>query len=306
VLLRSAAKKGDEALVAVTLEELKDRAFFPSGAIAVYAEGYDATAKDYTRWLVAQSGCVSVRAVKAGDPGDMRVFALFSGEWRSNTGALLGYGSASAVLDARLLDLRTSAPPDSMRATVTGARAKAFSTGTLRAFQLLHPEQTRLVIVGKQDADTTREIWLSVPGIPRAGDSIAFGTVSLAEAKATRTSPPRSFAMIRMLETEGGLPAVRELWTSVDGYVKFGKAVQNGPLALCGAVSGTFAFNSQGTRLAPTATSIGTSGVTSGTFNTRTTIVSQSDSLIDEALVPAAAPASVPTAPYSTRGFGCR
>lgn len=306
VLLRSAAKVGGVPLVPVTLEQLNNPGFFPTGAIAAYAEAYDATAKEYTRWLLAKSGCVRVASVSGGADGEVHAFAILKGEWRSNTGALLGQGTASALIDAPLLDFRAGTAPDSMRASITGIRAKPFVAATLDAFQVLHPQQTRLVVVGTQPADTTREIWLTINGVPQTGDSIALGAVTLAEARATRADPPRSFAMLRLLEFAGTKPAVREIWISSSGWVKFGKVVQNGPLALCGAVSGTFAFTAEGTSLSNPSISLGTSSVSAGSFGTRMTIVAQSDTLVDPASLPLAARSDfVAAAPVSTMGFGC-
>ena len=312
ILVRSAAVPREVQLVPVTLAQLDDPEFFPTGAIAAYGDDYDSAVKKYRRWFLAKSGCVRIKSSTPPTPaaaGEVNAIATLIGEWRSNTNQLLGSGTMYAELVSPLEEFRpgVGAAPDSMRASVTGVRAAPFSpTGGLDAFQVLRPEQTRLVIVGTQAADTTRELWLSVAGRPNEGDSIPLGSVTLAEARATRANPPRSFAMLRMLEFQVAQPVVREIWISSDGYVKFNRSLQNGPLGLCGEMSGTFAFTAQGTSLANPGTSLGTSTVSSGAFKTRMTVLSQSDTLTDPALLPAAAPNVFrPASPTSTMGFGC-
>jgi len=112
--------------------------------------------------------------------------------------------------------------------------------------------------------------------------------------------------MLRLLDVAGTQLAVREIWISTSGWVKFGKVVQNGSLALCGAVSGTFAFTAEGTSLSNPSVSLGSSNVTGGSFGTRMTIVAQSDTLFDPTPLPPAARGDfVAAAPVSTMGIRC-
>ena len=295
LLLRSVAAEGEQPLTAVTLENLNDPQYFPKGAIATYADGFDETARRYTRWLLAKSGCVritSLRTATPSAPGKVNAIVALEGEWRSNTGTLLGTGSALVAVTAPLLDLRTGVaqPLDSMRATITGPRAGVFDDLAVQASQVLHPAQTRLVIVGTQTADTTRELWLSLAGVPQQGDSIALGSITLAEARAARPTSAKSFGMLRMIEHVGTTPVVRELWISSNGYAKFDRAIQNGPLAICGSLTGRFAFTAQGTSLASPGTSLGTIDIASGHFKTKMTVLAQADTLVDQATVPATSP----------------
>lgn len=311
LLLRSVVAEGEQQLVPVTLDELQDPQFFPAGAIAAYAEGESFLTGEYQRWFVAESGCIriteSVQPTPT-TPGRVSAIAAMQGEWRLSTGALVGEGRILAKLSGPLLDLRSGVaqPADSMRASISGDRPGDFAATSLEAFQVLHPEQTRLVIVGTQAADTTREIWLSLTGVPVEGDSIELSNVTLEEARRTRQTTSKSFAMVRMLEYEGTTPVVRELWTSASGYVKFSRLTQNGPLALCGEASGRFAFTAQGTSLSSTGTTLGSIDVQDGSFKTRMTIVARSDTLVDPAIVPASSPRTIRlAAPGSTMGFGC-
>ena len=312
LLLRSPSAAGETPLVPVSLDDLNNPQFVPSGAIAAYADGENASG-EFQRWLVAKSGCIRItESVQptATAPGSVTAIAALQGEWRSSAGALIGPGAMSVRVKGPLLDFRagSSQALDSMRAVITGVRPGAFAESGLEAFQVLHPGQTRLVIVGTQAADTTREIWLSLAGVPDEADSIPLSTVTLAEARATRPASAKSFAMVRMIEYPSPTqPTVRELWTSMSGYVKIESVTQAGPLALCGSVKGSFAFSAQGTSLATPGSSLGTIDVTAGKFKTRMTIVARTDTLVDPATVPAATPGTVHmAAPTSTMGFGCQ
>jgi hypothetical protein len=142
--------------------------------------------------------------------------------------------------------------------------------------------------------------------VPQPGDSIELTTVTLAEARAGRTATPASFGMIRMLELDNiGQPIVREIWRSVSGWVKFNTLVQNGPLALCGMAAGSFAITTQGTSLAAPAADLGVSTVTGGTFTTRMTILSPSDTLTDAAKLPTSPSRLTLNAPVAESGIAC-
>ena len=306
LFLRSGAKVTQAALVPVTLDQIRDPSFVPSGSFAVFATAFDSATKDYTRWLLGTSGCLRVGGFEPGAIGGLAAAVAMSGQWQSNTGQPLGTGVVSATVSAPTLDFRSGAThiSEMMSATITGVRAKAFSASTLDAYQVLFPAQRRLLIVGTQPADTTRELWLSLTGVPQSGDSIELGTVTLAEARAGRAVLPTSFGMLRMLELDNGAAVVREIWRSTSGWVKFGTVIQNGPLALCGMVSGTFAMTTQGTSLAQPATDLGVSTVSAGSFTTRMTVLSQSDTLIEQATLPTAQRIGF-LAPTSSSGIAC-
>jgi len=308
LFLHSPAKVSEVKLVPVALAQLKDKSFVPSGSFAVFATAYDIAAKDYTRWLLGTSGCLRINSVQAGAIGRVSGVVAMNGEWRSNTDESLGTGSVRASVGAPMLDFRTGVDgiTDAMAATVTGVRAKAFSTSTLDAYQVLYPQQTRLLIVGTQPADTTRELWLSIAGVPQPGDSIELGTLTLAEARAGRPAGPGPFGMMRLLELDNlGQPIVREIWRSTAGWVKFSTAVQNGPLALCGMVGGSFSMTTQGTSLAAPTTDLGVTTVTTGTFTTRITILSPFDTLTDAATLPPSPSRMTLRAPVAKSGIAC-
>jgi hypothetical protein len=211
------------------------------------------------------------------------------------------------TLASPLVDFRSgSSAPEGMAATVTGVRAKPFAAATMDSYQVLNPSQTRLLIVGTQPADTTREIWLSLEGVPQPGDSIAFRAPTLAEARAGRATSPGSFGMIRMLELDNvGQPMVREIWSSTTGWVKFGRLMQNGPLAICGWLEADFEMTTQGVSLAAPGTSLGTTSVAGGELRSRITILAPQDTLIDGAELPPATRIMRLMAPTAESGIAC-
>ena len=304
LFLRTAGSTSVE-VVPVTLAQVNDKNFVPTGAFAVYADSYSETVGDYTRWLLATSGCI--RSTNTGDAVAPRVeaFVHVTGDWQSNTGAALGPGSASVLISAPVLDYRSLSAAEGMLGSVGGVRNGLYQASTLDAFQVLHPSQTRLVIVGTQPADTTREIWLSLAGVPQDGDSIPLSEPTLEEARVGRTAGNVSFGMMRLLQLDDiGRPIVREIWRSSGGYVKLDSMVQNGPLGLCGVVGAAFAMTMQGVNLA-TGAALGTSGA-EGTVTTRMTILPQSDTLRDPALLPSPVMRRFRfAAPTSTGGLRC-
>lgn len=308
LFLRSPAKVSEVRLIPVTLDQLNDESFVPSGSFAVFATAYDAVAKDYTKWLLGTSGCLAIRSAAGSAVGMISARVVMEGQWQSSTGASLGAGSVTASVTAPLVDFRTGVMgvTDAMAATVTGVRAKPFATATLDAYQVLHPAQTRLLVVGTQPADSTREIWLSLAGVPRAlSDTIRLGTPTLAEARAGRTTTAASFGMMRLLDLDNvGQPIVRELWRSTSGWVKLNPVVQNGPLALCGYVGGSFSMTTQGTSLTAPATDLGVTTVT-GTFTTRMTVLAPSDTLTDAAKLPPSPSRLTLRAPVAQSGLAC-
>lgn len=313
VFMRSAPGEKRLSLVPVTLAQLHDKNFVPSGSFAVYAKDYDVAAGDYTRWLIGTSGCLRITGVWPGVVGAISASVALDGEWRSNTGTQLGHGALTAtVIGSPLINLANATLPflDFMNATVTGVRAKPFAATTLDSYQVLRAGQERLVIVATQPADTTRELWLSIAGVPastfnRQGDSIPLEPITLAEARAGRADPTKSFAMMRMLQLNGSTPTVREIWRSTTGWVKFLMVVQNGPLAICGAVSGTFAVTMQGTSLAAPGIDLGVTTITNGSFDSRISVLAPADSLTDPVTVPPAANRFFLAAPASKKGTKC-
>jgi len=257
----------------------------PFGSFAFIAEGYDPAIGDYDRWLVSTHGCLVIEQAVEND----RVVARMKidGEWRTRSNQSLGRASVTAVINAPLVTLLTPATEfrDSLRATLTGGRAETLRALALDAFQVLHPEQTRMVVAGTSAADTTRELWLSIPGVPVTGDSISLEAASVEEALAGRADRP--FAMLRLV-VDGNPGTITEIWPSTSGWVKFERVVQNGPAALCGAAWGTFAFDAQGTRLSSggSRTSLGTMQVTDGRFATRFTPLFPSDTVGDRSRPP--------------------
>ena len=314
IFFRSAPAEKRVSLVPVTLADLHNPVFVPPGSFAVFATDYDVAAADYTRWLIGSSGCLRVTGAPTSAVAGLGAYVAFSGNWRSNTGTNLGNGALTAQLAAPLVNLSSAGTPfvDAMHATVSGVRAKPFAATTLDAYQVLRPGQERLVIVATQPADTTRELWLSIAGVPPstvvgspAIDSVPLEPVTLAEARNGRTDPTKSFGMIRMIELNGTTPTVREIWRSTTGWVKFSRVVQNGPLAICGVVSGTFSVTTQGTSLAAPGTDLGVTTITDGSFDSRISVLAPADSLTDPVTVPASVSRFFLAAPVSKKGTKC-
>ena len=284
--LDEVAKAKKFLLEPITLPDLQTQ---PTFSFVLYAEGYDADQHDYTRWLLGTSGCVTLAAVQPGRVSRVRGDLTMSGEWQTLDGDPLGAGTAHGSFDAPLLRVLT--PTASLRDTLTaqasGARADQLKTGTVDAFQVLAPEQTRLAIVGTVPAaaatDSVRELWLSINGVPKAGDVVSLNDPTLGDAMRGRASV--SFAMMRVIERIGvpAQPYVRQLWRSTSGSVTFTNVVQNGPLGFCGWASGEYQFESEGAALlASGAESLGTAAFT-GAFETKFTPLAPHDTLEDDA-----------------------
>ncbi|MDQ3812109.1 MAG: hypothetical protein M3336_17650, partial [Chloroflexota bacterium] len=244
--------------------------------VAVYAEQFDAAAGDYTRFLVARGGTARVTDVSSGDIGRVELSLSLDGEWRDRAGTLLGCGQiAGASVSAPLLRLGsgTGRLIDTLTATVAVARDEELATSTLDAFQVLHPGQVRLAVVGSVARDSTRQLWLSLDGIPTGG-TITLGEPTLEEARAGRAA--RSFGMLRVNPPSGGSSG--QLWRSTSGEVELTNVVQAGPFALCGWVSGRYGFEAIGTDLS-SGTPLGGRIVANGVFESKFTVLSPSDSL---------------------------
>lgn len=265
-------------LVPVSLAQLLGTP--PDGSFAFIAEAYNGAFGDYDRWLVSAPGCLVIDEAVVDD----RIVARLkiSGTWRSRANDSLGVGSVTATINAPLVTFRNveTVFRDSMRATLAGGRVEDLRAMTLDAFQVLHPTQTRLVIAGTEAADTTRELWLSIPGVPVTGDSIALDSVGVDEALSGRTAGPS--AWLRLV-VPGSAATITEIWPSTGGWVTFDRVVQTGPAALCAAAFGRFAFTARGTSLGPggSRTSLGTMQVTGGRFATRYTPLMPRDTVRD-------------------------
>jgi hypothetical protein len=188
---------------------------------------------------------------------------------------------------------------------MTGARTEPIATSTLDAFQVLRPEQTRLVVVGTAPGEPARELWLSLPGVPASGDSVTLRTMTVEEA--TRGRAATAFGLIRGISLVGipPRPEVREVWPSTNGWVKLTNVVETGPLALCGWATGRFSFSANGADVAtpgqPPLGALTTSGVFAAVFS----VLSPADSLIDPATPSVVSRIARLTAPYRSSGVPC-
>jgi hypothetical protein len=194
----------------------------------------------------------------------------------------VGRGTLSATIEAPLLRVltATSRLADTLDATTSGARVEALRTGTIDAFQVLRADQTRLVVVATVAGDSTRELWLSLPGVPAAGPPIALRDPTLDSARLGRAGVP--FAMLRVIEqVTVGQTAVRQLWRSTGGTVELTNVVQTGPFGLCGWATGHLRFDAVGTDLAdPSHPDLGTLS-TAGDFETKFTVLAPYDTLVE-------------------------
>jgi hypothetical protein len=312
IFLTSRAQTGTTSLVPVTLAQFRDPNFFPAGPFAVYAEHFDDAAGSYTRYLLGKSGTVEVRGVSEGRIGRVELSLSMSGEWRDGMNASLGCGEiTSATVNAPLLRLLTTTDSlrDTLHATVTGDRSEQLATSELASFQVLRPGQARLTIVGADPAsaspsDSAKEVWLSLNGIPAGPDSVVLGEPTLDEARSGRATT--SFGMLRVHSHEGDLTGndARQVWRSTGGYVKLTNVVQTGPLAQCGWVSGYYAFDAVGADLSSgSGASLGTLAA-SGSFESRLTVLSPADTLID-AQAPAGASLARAASPTAASGKAC-
>ena len=291
------------ALTPVSLAQLNDPTFTPSGPFAIYGEGYDPAVRDYTRWLTRTTGCLQLYGSSrqgADQPAFMATVHV-AGEWE---GASTGTGRLAARFHPPVTELATTAglARDTLLARVDSVPAgpvpDTVATGTIDAFQSLRSDETRLVVGATEPGDdSVQELWLVLHGVPQPGTTIALGEPTLEQAKLGRA--PMSFATLRV-NAPGNPPQVRELFLSTSGSVTLEEYVLVGPASLCGWARGTFTFSAHGTDLA-SGTSRGTRRV-EGSFTTRVTVLQPADSLRDAATFPTALvpmpPATSSRCPY--------
>lgn len=271
---------GTRALVPVTLQQVNDPSFIPSGPFAVWAEALDPDSGEYTRWLLGAGGTLGITTMRDGDVGRIGLTLSLHGTWRDPAGRRLGCGRMTgATVDAPVVrgTSPTSALRDTMHATVTGSRTETLASQTIDAFQTLRPDDTRLLLVATIAGDSTRELWLSMKGARLTADSIPLGELSLAAARAGRDTG--SFAMVRVITLAGTTPTVAQIWRSTSGWVKLTNLVPGAPLVLCGWGTGRFSFTAAGHNNA-TGAPLGTLDA-SGSFEARYTVLSVADSLVD-------------------------
>lgn len=285
LFLHAAATPGQSPLVPVTLAQLHDSTFVPAGSFAVYADRFDAAAGDYTRWFVADSGCIALDAVQPGAVGLATGAAAMIGTWQSAQGVADSTGRLDATFAAPLVRLVGSGGSlaDSARLTLAGARTGSPAAQAIDAFEVLAPDQTRFEVAATIPGDSTLELWLSLPGVPHPGDSIPIDSISLDQATSLRADVP--FALLRVTRLQGASapPAILQRWRSTlpAGWVRIDDAILPGPLALCGWVSGRFDFTAAGTDSASPPAALGALDA-SGRFATRVTVVPASDTLVTQ------------------------
>ena len=309
IFVLSRARAQTVQLVPVSLAQLRDPGFLPRGSFAVYAEQFDAAAGDYTRLLVGQSGTLTITEASGGGIGRLQLSLSMQGEWQDGSAASLGCGEiADATVSAPLLRISTatSSLTDTLTATLTGGRSETMSSSLLDAFQVTAPAQGRLSLVASSVAgDSTRQIWLSLNGIPGGADSITIplGAPTLEEARAGRAGV--SFGMLRVNSPAGDppQPVGRQLWRSTGGYVTLTNIVQTGPKALCGWVSGRYVFDARGTELGSD-TDLGTLRA-EGAFESTFTVLAPSDTLVDTAMPTLGAHFVRGATPSAASGKGC-
>jgi hypothetical protein len=293
---------GTRALVPVTLAEVRDPNFIPTGPFVVWAEAFDVARGDYTRWLLGDGGTLGITSVRDADVGRVGLTVSMHGTWRSDAGAWLGCGRiTTATIDAPVVrgTSPTTALVDSVHTAISGARTETLASRTIDAFQTLRPNDTRLLFVATIPGDSTRELWLSLNGMRLTADSIPLSELSLAGARAGRDTG--SFAMVRVITVAGTTPNVAQIWRSTSGWVKLTNLVPGAPLVLCGWGTARFSFMAAGHDNASGA-SLGTLQAT-GAIETRFTVLSPADSLVDLAAVPVSRIGF--TAPESARDRRC-
>src|SRR5688572_9927764 len=190
---------GTRALVPVTLEQVRDPSFIPSGPLAVWAEAFDPNVGDYTRWLVADSGSLGVTSIRDAEVGRVGLTISLTGAWHNAGGTRIGCGSITgALIDAPVVRgvSPTSALVDTVEAATTGSRVETLTSQTIDGFQTLGANDTRLLFVATIPGDSTRELWLSLNGARMTADSIPLGELTLEGARAGRDTG--SFAMLRV------------------------------------------------------------------------------------------------------------
>lgn len=271
---------GTRALVPVTLQQVNDPNFIPSGPFAVWAEAFDNDAGQYTRWLLGDGGTLGITAVRDGEVGRIGLTLSLHGAWRDPAGRRLGCGRiAGATVDAPVVrgTSPTSSLRDTMQATVTGSRTETLASQSIDGFQTLRPADTRLLLVATIAGDSTRELWLSLNGARLTTDSVPLSELSLEGARAGRDTG--SFAMLRVITLAGTTPIVAQIWRSTSGWVKLTNLVPGAPLVLCGWGTARFSFAATGHDNA-TAAPLGSLSA-SGAIEARYTVLSPADSLVD-------------------------
>jgi hypothetical protein len=271
---------GSRGLVPVTLADVRDPDFIPTGPFVVWAESFDPAAGEYSRWLVGDGGTLGITSVRDADVGRIGLTVAMHGTWRSLNGTRLGCGTVTgAVIDAPVV--RGTSPAtvlvDSIHATTAGARTETLASRAIDAFQTLRPSDTRLLFVATIPGDSTRELWLSVNGARLTADSIPLSELSLAGARAGRDTG--SFAMLRVNTLAGTASRVAQIWRSTSGWVKLTNLVPGAPLVLCGWGTARFAFTAAGHDNS-TGSSLGTLEA-SGALEARFTVLSPADSLVN-------------------------
>lgn len=293
---------GTRALVPVTLQQLRDPNFVPQGALAVWAEAFDAGLGDYTRWLLAESGALGITTFRDGEVGRVALTLSLSGTWWDAAGARLGCGRITgATIEAPVVRgaSATTLLVDTLHATTVGSRTETLVSQSIDGFQALGPNDTRLLFVAAIPGDPARELWLSLNGARLTADSVPLRELSLEAARAGRDTG--SFAMLRVATLSGTTPVVTEVWRSTSGWVKLTNLVPGAPLVLCGWATARFSFTAAGHDNA-TGAPLGTLDA-SGALEARYTVLSPADSLVNLAasrMTPIA-----PAAPGSARDRRC-
>lgn len=272
---------GTRALVPVTLQQVRDPTFQPTGPFALWAEAYDPMVGDYTHWLLADSGTLGVTTVRDGEVGRVGLTLSLKGAWRDGTGARIGGCGrvTGATIDAPVVRgvSPTSALVDTIEASTTGSRVETLASQTIDGFQTLAGNDTRLLFVATIPGTSTRELWLSLNGMRIAADSVPLGELTLEGARAGRDTG--SFAMIRVITVSGTTSTVAQVWRSTSGWVKLTNLVPGAPLILCGWGTARFSFRSVGHDNA-TGAPLGTLEA-GGSLEARYTVLSRADSLVD-------------------------
>ena len=277
---------GTRPLIPVTLQQVRDPSFIPSGPLAVWAEAFDLNAEDYTRWLVADSGALGITSFRDGEIGRVGLTLSLRGTWRNATGTRLGCGRITgATIDAPVVRgvSPTSELVDTIEASVTGSRVETLASQTIDGFQTLGPNDTRLLFVATIPGDSTRELWLSLKGARITADSIPLGELTLDGARAGRDTG--SFGMLRVVTVSGTTARVAQVWRSTSGWVKLTNLVPGAPLVLCGWGTARFSFTAIGHENASGAP-LGTLEAV-GALEARYTVLSRTDSLVDLRASPA-------------------
>lgn len=271
---------GTRPLVPVSLEQVRDPSFIPTGPLAVWAEAFDPNVGEYTRWLVAESGTLGITSIRGAEVGRVGLTISMSGAWDNGAGTHLGCGSITgATIDAPVVRgvSPTSALVDTLEAATTGSRVETLASQTIDGFQTLAASDTRLLFVATIPGDSTRELWLSLDGVRTTVDSIPLGELTLEGARSGRDTG--SFAMLRVITASGTTSTVAQIWRSTSGWVKLTNVVPGAPLILCGWGTAQFTFTATGHDNA-TGAPLGTL-VASGALEARYTVLSRADSLID-------------------------